>query len=1212
MRPSGRMTAAVLAASLLVLTVAVTPALVALGAPGGETPAGDAIFLRYIVELVDPPLAQYEGGIGKLAPTAAYIVGDVHLDLDSPAARAYLGHLDRAQAEAKARIRMVAPGVRFDWHYRYVFNGFTARLTPAQAHLVRRLTGVRAVTVEERLEAELDASVPLVGGQAAFDAVGGIAEAGLGARFALVDSGTDSKHSMFRDDGMPAAPTGYPTATMHLRDGRVIAYPEPTLYTNNKLIGARIFVSPDVIGDTPVVSALQQITPLGQGHGMHVSGIAAGREGTYASSTSGRNVPVTLSGMAPKAYVLNYKTDFASTPEYLAMLDQMVVDEIDALNMSQGHVGWLTGLTTRHPMTRAFEGAADAGVVVVISAGNAGANGASSLSGIFKYSEKVIAVGNTTTPGSYDVKVTLSGAGRPFDTLVTVPRGVYTHTAPVAGPLFLAPDGGCSVTPDAAGKIAVIDRMGAGTCTYDQRAAFMKQSGALGAIFYYNERTTGGASATALPLPGVAVGLNGGTAFMNWLRTNPVGAQATIDNRIVRGTAEAADLLEGSSSRGPGLDWSIKPDISAPGSNILSSQVTRVGTEVVPIVAGMGGTSMSSPHVAGAATLLRSAHPRWTTAQVRSALLTTAARSIGIATGLTTSVPAAPFEAGVGRLDVGAAVDPGAFAFPSKVSFGAADLENGEFMKQWEPVDLQSASPERETWTLSVEPVTGTAPVVVPTSLTLEPGATGTFTVEMSIDAPAQADHWGDIVLARGDTGRKLRLAYYLHVDNVDTHKDVLLVNWTWGVAADDTPDHSPFYTDVLDALGLTYDVWNIDDAPASATNHRAHPTLATMKRYDLVILNANESRFALQPSVNGMPYGLFAYQNYLLGGGNMLLVGQGEMNWWRFLSKTRYGTAYQAVCAGTWPKCMIGPSQNVGCEMCLPRYFAGFTFGVTDTLAGRLLDYPEKPAKDAVEVVLPPHPSADGPFEYSLDISTGALAKDDAAGNQYTFASGDVLGDYSPGGDTYLEGRDYSYVEGVVDTLKPYAHPLWSYTGPFRNEAGEMVEATKVVGTYIAGRQEADAGIDWNAMFWGFGLEGVGQGGDDTVTRERLLGDVHNFLAHNLRADRIVPSFSPAEGLSLAFPAVADVPQLSSAEIDWGDGSEVEAFDFDMPADASIVTFPHDYAAEGMYDVKVTLYPDANFAPVYDIQGKVRGMKMGGYIYLPLTLDTAAIGATR
>ncbi|MFQ5459964.1 MAG: S8 family serine peptidase [Anaerolineae bacterium] len=655
-------------------------------------------------------------------------------------------------------------------------------------------------------------------------------------------------------------------------------------------------------------------------------------------------------------------------------------------------------------------------------------------------------------------------------------EGLFTQT--ITAPLVFVPGGGCAPTPAAQGAIAVVERFNAdgswiGTCGYTARAGFMKDSGAVAILYVYYDRDYGNLSRTALALPGISIGSIHSPAFVAWLQGNPTGASGTIEPEARRLPAEA-DILAGSSSRGPGYDWGLKPDITAPGNNILSSVTGALvsGGQPEPYFTQYSGTSMASPHVTGAAALVRSGHPDWTSAQVRSALINTSARAVKVRAPDGSLRDAAPYESGPGRLDLANAIDPGAVVDPPKASFGEVEFGDTADLA----VTIASVSDDEETWSVAVEPHGGDGVVTVDKdTFTLAAGEETTLSLSFDSSAVAEDEHFGDVILSRGDTGQALRLVYFAYVSIPENRKDVLVVDWSYG----DTPDYTSYYTGALDELGLTYDVWHAGEAGDGDDAVQAHPSFKTLQSYDLVILNTNESREPLIYTVAGA----YQYQNYLLHGGNMLVAGQGDQDWWTIVGPN--GST-------------IAISQNAGCEYCVPRYFAGFTFGLTATLSGKLLEYPEAVNKPEMEVVLAPHPEADGPFGYGLDISTGDMAKEDAAGNQYAFSSGSLVTGYvptvegaPPGVCTTAQGSnycgDFDYAEVVFDHIVPYARPLWTYDG-------------KVVGSYISGRHApAEANIKWNAMFWGFGLEGVGKGGPDTVGRTELLGDVFSFLTGRL-----------------------------------------------------------------------------------------------------------------
>ena len=1164
---------------------------------------------RYLIQLDDPPLAQYRGGIAGLAATAVDASHpldspqpEAHLAVDTPAARAYLAFLDARQDRLIQSIRQIAPRTRIDWHYRYAFNGLAATLTPAEATEVMHIGGVKAVQAEEYLTPDLDASVPLVGAPAAWAKLGagGGDLAGRGVRLAIIDSGTDIDHPFLRDDGMPPPPAGFPAATLHLR-GTVLNYPDPKAYTSRKVIAARVYPAPEMVEGLSQAAMLAKFTPFSREHGLIVSGIAAGRPTTALLPTAwGESDTFHLSGVAPGAWLLNYKFDFATTAEYaqgvnlgatpelIAMLEQMVLDKVDVVNLSEGHATFLIDHPSTHPLAQAFDAAADAGIVAVVSAGNAGGNGATSLSGAFKYSDMVLAVGNTTSDGSIDVAMSLEAPGgppapsepsEPPEPVWALPRASLPISRTIAARVWLAPEVGCAADPAVAGKIAVLVApvlfAPAGTCDEAAMAADLAQTGALAVVYAYDDRATGAPEAPEIPVPSVAVVGQQAIRLLTWLGTHAMDGRAVLAPGVKRGRHGTPDILVPSSSRGPGLDGTLKPDLSAPGTDIWSSSEIANSGGITRTFAPFSGTSLAAPHVAGGAALVRSAHPDWTSAQVRSALISTAFQGVAIHeprmgggdAGLNLPDPprrnysrAADWsEGGAGRLDLTMAISPGLTLDPAKVSFGI--LERGATRSLTVTVKSVAKS-ARQKWRISVIALGGGGqPQVAPVEFTLSPDETTQFAVEMDTGSLTQGKQWGYFrieCLSTVEPGQPtvLTLPYYAEVTQPEARKDVLLVNWSYG----DSYDYQSYYISALHSLGLTYDVWWIDGSPSAMAQGavRAHPPLRTLARYDMVILNTNDSTWALEDPATGFQ-GAYQYQNYLVQGGNLLLAGQGVQDWWTV--RTQDGAE-------------VPSNQTWGCDMCLARYFAGFQFGLTSTLQGRY------PNWDDMEVLLRPHvrAPADSPFHYALDISTGSQAKDGAEGNQYGFASGGTLGAFDP-------AHDHPYTEGVFDRVRPWAQPLWAFED-------------RAVGTYVAGRQHPEARIRWNAMFWGFGLEGVGSRGGNgrdstaiaTASRDRLLGDTFNFMAHNLWASlKVVSRKQGAVRIGLRLPASADVPLIKRAAVSWVPGPGSLTIDYDPPVPADRAVTDRSLAlGPGRYHVQVVAYPVAKAAPLY-VEGELQ-----------------------
>jgi hypothetical protein len=148
------------------------------------------------------------------------------------------------------------------------------------------------------------------------------------------------------------------------------------------------------------------------------------------------------------------------------------------------------------------------------------------------------------------------------------------------------------------------------------------------------------------------------------------------------------------------------------------------------------------------------------------------------------------------------------------------------------------------------------------------------------------------------------------------------------------------------------------------------------------------------------------------------------------------------------------------------------------------------------------------------------------------------------------------------------------------------MTDTLMTVGTYVAGKQH-DEGPAWNAMYWGFGLEGVGENGEGTASRSRLLGDTYNFMAKNMAPEGgIVIDGQGRATLTVDLGPKAEPVRFTEARIDWGQG-KVETLRFDQPRGAEALRFAHDYGNRAQADartgVAVTLIPvRGEAAPVY------------------------------
>src|SRR5439155_16980009 len=326
------------------------------------------------------------------------------------------------------------------------------------------------------------------------------------------------------------------------------------------------------------------------------------------------------------------------TVELVAAIDQAVADGADVISNSWG-ASYQNTAAWPDPMVQAAENATDAGVTMVFAAGNAGPDEASVNSPA--NSPKVISVGAVTknatvVPGKVDVTApapvpaNLTGLAvgpANFGPQLTTPFG----PAEVVPAQNVATDKGtlgCSAAGDVSpfpagsltGKIALIER---GTCGFSEKVFNAQRGGAI-AAFVYNTPAGGdnvqalsaGAHAGDVTVPSWFLRRSDGLAMRDFANAHPGQAQATF-TFAPQVAPNVGDVLAGFSSRGPTNDKLLKPDVVAPGVDVLSSGYNN--SPFPGVYTGFGsssGTSMATPHVAGSAALLVQLHPDWRPDQI--------------------------------------------------------------------------------------------------------------------------------------------------------------------------------------------------------------------------------------------------------------------------------------------------------------------------------------------------------------------------------------------------------------------------------------------------------------------------------------------------------------------------------------------------------------------------------------------------------------------
>ena len=370
--------------------------------------------------------------------------------------------------------------------------------------------------------------------------------------------------------------------------------------------------------------------------------------------------------MAPGAFLGNYNVfpgDVvnARSEDILNAVDAAVADGMDVLNLSLG--GSFHG--NNDLLSIGLDNAVDAGVTVAVAAGNSGP-GPNTVESPGR-ARKVITVAASTNQHFVGQPFTYPAGG---GTTIGAAVGDFAPLPATSFNLFDTHSDGCtSVDPGASGNVAIIDR---GVCAFSQKVANAKAAGAIGVLIINNVAGDPIAMARTAGfddnLPAVMIGASDGAALR---AANPPNASATA--MFQEFVTANKDILASFSSQGPtNVDLAIKPDVTSVGVNVLSS-ITCVGKPAGCPGDGSGwaffsGTSMSTPHIAGSAAVLKNLHPTWSPAQIKSELVNRA--DLVIKDSITGTHDVGPTAQGAGRENLSVAADGTTWMDPVSASFG--------------------------------------------------------------------------------------------------------------------------------------------------------------------------------------------------------------------------------------------------------------------------------------------------------------------------------------------------------------------------------------------------------------------------------------------------------------------------------------------------------------------------------------------------------------
>lgn len=661
----------------------------------------------YFVELEDKPVSTYEGGVKGFAATK--VNEDEKLDVEKPAVKSYKGHLRNKQKKYKDWLGKKTKKAKIVSEYSLTLNGVAVKADGVNPDLLRQGPGVKRVVKSKKYYPAMNASHPIINTGPLYNA----GYDGAGMKVGVIDSGIDHNHPFLKDPSLKM-PKGYPKGDQR--------------FTSNKVITARVF------------HADKTRTPEDfNSHGTHVAGTIAGVKG-YKDPWNVAKTP--LSGVAPKAWLGNYNVfpceDCGAESIYIAeAIEAAVNDGMDVINMSLGGAAE-PGFDL---LVEVVNAASRAGVTMVISAGNEGPGLMTIGSpGIAEEAITVAAVSNRHFIG-LSVDVTVDGTTKSLPVGSSDPGGKVDK--PVQGPLAIVSDddgmacGG--ISEDLTGKIAVIKR---GNCTFTEKAEAAQNKGASGVILINNSAGDPTAMSVEehITIPMVMVTMEDGA----WISSGKSGS-ASMEAQSVREFMTSNDRMIASfSSRGPTVNFTLKPDVAAVGVNVYSSVIGGG-------LASYNGTSMSAPHVAGAAALLLQARPDWTPQQVKSAL---------VGTGQSSKTGNTPLEIGGGIIDIAAALNPSALAYPSSLSFGKISSSS----KKDVTIEVAVTNTSKKSQKFKVEADDKHVVKVKKKNLKIKGNGTETFTATISPKKKQKGAIYQGYITISSSTG-KIRVPYFFYVE---------------------------------------------------------------------------------------------------------------------------------------------------------------------------------------------------------------------------------------------------------------------------------------------------------------------------------------------------------------------------------------------------------------------------------------------------------------
>lgn len=453
-------------------------------------------------------------------------------------------------------------------------------------------------------------------------------------------------------------------------------------------------------------------------HGTHVAGVIA---------ANGKR-----KGVAPKAKIYAYRAlgpgGVGTSETVLAAIERAVKDKVDIINLSLGNdvngPDWPTSI--------ALNRAVEKGVLAITAAGNSGP-------GLWTVGSPATAAKALSVGASYPPLYFPSIHIKEKEQIITPMIGSSKWMRDLEGKIVYKKYGDKSDMKRVRNKFVLLER---GKLTFTDKVKNAQGAGAKAVIVFNNVNGDFvGQIKGNIKIPAATISRKEGLAIKKIIEKGKTIAKTGQEKKV--------DVLADFSSRGPVTGtWQMKPDLVAPGVQIKS---TIPGGYLA-----LQGTSMASPHVAGAAALLKQLHPNWSMDDLKSVLVNTATPLYKNNNTLYHS-----YEQGAGRLDIDKALEAETTLYPTSLSLGVTKKENAPIKKDFTVKISNKSNKAKQVMAINNQQAKGIE-WLLPKPFTIPPNTSKNINLSAMVDTSGLKDGFYDGAITFSTPDETLRMPYLL------------------------------------------------------------------------------------------------------------------------------------------------------------------------------------------------------------------------------------------------------------------------------------------------------------------------------------------------------------------------------------------------------------------------------------------------------------------